>query len=162
MAYFQTTAGPADDIFVADTPQQALDLARKAFGEGPGKFGFSPADCGYLQLQEIRIVNQDGEKRLVWMTDEYRLQLCAPELLKALESQIEATRRIVDAWDEMDSLPGAVEDIIEALERHSESARGILDSCERENGQLAAAVSDLQDSLTVALKAIADAKGGAA
>lgn len=162
MAYFRTTAGPADDIFAADTPEQALELARKAFTDDPGKFGFSPADCGYLELQEIRLVNHDAEEVLYWMTDAYRLQLYAPELLKALESQVEATRQIVDAWDEMNALSEAVEDLIEALERHSESARGILDSCENENSQLAAAVSDLQDSLTVAVKAIADAKGGAA
>jgi hypothetical protein len=160
MAYFRTTAGPADDIFVADTPEGALDLARKAFGENPGKFGFSPADCGYLQLQEIRIVNQDGEELLVWMTDEYRLQLYAPELLKALERQIEATRGIVDAWDNTDHLPEAVEDLIAALERQSESARAVIDSWE--NGDLAGAVRDLEDSLTAALKTIADAKGGAA
>ena len=160
MAYFRTTAGPADDIFVADTPEGALDLARKAFGENPGKFGFSPADCGYLQLQEIRIVNQDGEELLVWMTDEYRLQLYAPELLKALERQIEATRGIVDAWDNTDHLPEAVEDLIAALERQSESARAVIDSWE--NGDLAGAVRDLEDSLTVALKAIADARGGTA
>jgi hypothetical protein len=160
MAYFRTTAGPANDIFIADTPQRTLDLARKAFGEDPGKFGFSPADCGYLQLQEIRIVNQDGEELLVWMTDEYRLQLYAPELLKALERQIEATRGIVDAWDNTDHLPEAVEDLIAALERQSESARAVIDSWE--NGDLAGAVRDLEDSLTVALKAIADARGGAA
>jgi hypothetical protein len=159
MAYFRTTAGPADEIFVADTPEQALDLARKALGEDPGKFGFSPADCGYLQLQEIRIVNQDGEELLVWMTDEYRLQLCAPELLKALERQVEATRGIVDAWDNTDHLPEAVEDLIAALERQSESARAVIDSWE--NGDLAGAVRDLEDSLAAALKAIAEAKGGA-
>jgi hypothetical protein len=160
MAYFRTTAGPAEDIFAADTPQHALELARKAFGEDPGKFGFSPADCGYLHLQEIRIVNQDGEELLVWMTDEYRLQLYAPELLKALERQIEATRGIVDAWDNTDHLPEAVEDLIAALERQSESARAVIDSWE--NGDLGGAVRDLEDSLTAALKAISDAKGGAA
>ena len=103
------------------------------------------------------------------MTDEYRLQVSAPQLLKALEAQVEATRGIVDVWDEMDSLPGVaqdiiggLEDIIAALEGLSESARGVLVSCENENSQFAAAVSDLQDSLTVSLKTIADAKGGAA
>jgi hypothetical protein len=166
MAYFRTTAGPADDIFATDTPEQALELARKAFTEDPRKFGFSPADCGFLELQEIRIVNDDGEELLLWMTDQYRLQLYAPDLLKALESQIEASHAIVDAWGEMDSLPGAVqeiiealEDIIESLEGLSESARGILVSCEK--GELAGAVAALENSLTVALKAIAGAKGGA-
>ncbi len=160
MAYFRTTAGPANDIFIADTPQRALDLARTAFTEDARKFGFSPAECGYVELQEIRIVNDDAEEVLCWMADEYRLQMHAPELLKALERQIEATRGIVDAWDNTDHLPEAVEDLIAALERQSESARAVIDSWE--NGDLAGAVRDLEDSLTVALKAIADAKGGAA
>ena len=64
------------------------------------------------------------------------------------------------AWDNTDHLPEAVEDLIAALERQSESARAVIDSWE--NGDLAGAVRDLEDSLTVALKAIADARGGAA
>jgi hypothetical protein len=160
MAMFRTTVGPAEDIFAADTPAEALALARKAFGEDPGKLGFSPAECGYLELQEIRIINRDGEEVLHWMTDAYRLQLYAPELLKALERQAEATREIIDAWAITDRLPEAVEDLVEALERQSESARAVLDAWE--HGDLAGAVRDLENSLTIALKAIADAKGGAA
>jgi hypothetical protein len=142
MAYFPTTAGPAEDIFVSRDAGASARLARKAFGEDPGKLGFSPADCGYLELQEIRIVNRDGEELLHWMTDEYRLQLYAPELLKALERQVEATRGIIDAWDNTDRLPEAVEDLIEALERQSESARAVIDSWE--HGDLAGAVRDLE------------------
>jgi len=160
MAMFRTTVGPAEDIFAAETPAEALALARKAFGEDPGKFGFSPAECGYLELQEIHIINRDAEEVLHWMTDAYRLQLYAPELLKALERQAEATREIIDAWAITDRLPEAVEDLVEALERQSESARAVLDAWE--HGDLAGAVRDLENSLTIALKAIADAKGGAA
>jgi hypothetical protein len=159
MAHFRTTAGPADDIFVADTPDQALELARKAFTEDPSNFGFSPADCGYLRLQEISLVNEDGEQVAHWMTDEYRLQLHAPDLLKALESQVEATREIIDACN-TDRLPDAVHDLIDALDQQSEYGRAVLDAWE--NGDLVGAISGLEDSLTVALKAIADAKGGAA
>jgi len=169
MAYFRTTAGPADDTFVADTPEQALELARKAFSEDPGKFGFSPADCGYLVLQAIRIVNEDGEELLHWMTDEYRLQLHAPELLKALESQVEAANEILDTHDEIDPLQGGIEDIVQALdhiiddlEGLSEAARGMLVSHENGNTQIAAAARDLKASIAVAFKAIANAKGGAA
>ena len=36
------TSGTAEDIFVADTPQEALELARKAFSENSGKFLLSP------------------------------------------------------------------------------------------------------------------------
>jgi len=160
MAHFRTTAGPADDIFVADTPEQALELARKAFSEDPGKFGFSPADCGYLVLQEIRIVNEDGEELLNWATDEYRLQLYAPDLLKALEKQLEITREIIDAWNKTDKLQGAVQDLIYALESQTECARDVLDAWE--NGDLAGAVNGLEESLDYAIKTVADAKGGAA
>lgn len=159
-AYFRTTAGPAEDIFVADTAEQALELARKAFRENPGKFGFSPADCGYLKLQEVRIVNEHAKELLDWTTDEYRLQLYAPELLKALESQVECTRQILDAWDETNGLSNALDDIIEALERQSESMRAELNAWG--TSDLAGAVGDLEDSLRGALRAIADAKGGAA
>ena len=160
MAYFRTTAGPAEDIFVADTPEQALELSRKAFSENPGKFGFSPADCGYLHLQEIRIVNEHAKELLTWMTDEYRLQVSAPQLLKALERQLEITREIIDAWNKTDKLQGAVQDLIYALESQTECAQDVLDAWE--NGDLAGAVNGLEESLHYAIKTIADAKGGAA
>ena len=159
MAHFRTTAGPADDIFVADTPEHALELARKTFTEDASKLGFSPADCGFVELQEIRIVNQDGEELLDWMTDEYRLQLAAPLLLEALESQVETTRRIIDACN-TDGFPDTVDDLIDALDRLSDCGRAVLDAWE--NGDLVSTISNLEDSLPVALKAIAEAKGGAA
>lgn len=158
MAYFRTTAGPANDIYQAQAPDQVLRIAQEIFDRDDESLGFSPGDCP--ELQEIRIVTQDAEEVLIWQTDEYRLQLKAPELLKTLESQVEATRQIIDAWNEIDDVPAIVEDLIEAFERHSESARAALNSWE--NGDLAGAVSDLDKSLTCALEAIADAKGGAA
>lgn len=160
MAHFRTTAGPADDIFVADTPDQALELARKAFSENPGKFGFSPADCGYVQLQDIRIVNQDGEGVLTWMTDEYRLQVSAPQLLKALEAQVQATREIIDAWNNTDKLYGAVQDLINDLDHQSQLAQAVLEA--HETSDLGAAIGDLEESLDASLEAIDQAKGGAA
>ena len=159
MVMFRTTAGTTEEIFAADAPEQALELARKAFNEIPGKFGFSPAECGYLHLQEIRIVNQNAEEALHWMTDEYRLQLYAPELLKALESQVDAARKIVDAWDNTDRLPEAVQDLIDALEHQTEAARAVIDSWEQ--GDLAGAVHGLEMSLDESLAALARAKGGA-
>jgi hypothetical protein len=160
MAYFRATAGPAEDIFVADTPEQALELARKAFGENPGKFGFSPAECGYLVLQEIRIVNENAEELLKWVTDEYRLQLYAPELLKALEKQIEITREIIDAWNNTDHLYSAVEDLISELDSKSQWAQEVLRASER--CDLTPPIEDLEKSLDKNLAVIAQAKGGAA
>ena len=140
MAYFRTTAGSAHDIFIGHTPEQALRAAQDCFQTNPEKLGITPGDMA--ELQEIRLVSEEAEEVLTWMTDEYRLQLYAPELLKALESQVETTRKIIDAWDEMNGLSEAVEDLIEALDRQSESTRAELNAW---------GTSDL-----------ADAKGGAA
>jgi hypothetical protein len=159
MAYFRTTAGPADDIFEADTPEQALELARTAFTDDPGKFGFSPADCGYLELQEIRIVDDDAEEVLCWMSDEYRLQLYAPKLLQALETQLEITRAIIDAWNNTDHLYSAVEDLISELDSKSQWAQEVLRASER--CDLTAPIEDLEKSLDTNLAVIAQAKGGA-
>jgi hypothetical protein len=160
MAHFRTTAGPADDIFVADTPEGALELARKAFGDDPSKLGFSPAECGYVELQEIRIVNEDAEELLCWMAGEYRLQMHAPELLKALQKQIEATREIIDSWNNTDKFCGAVEDLISDLEHQSEYAKAVLEA--HETSELGGAIEELEKSLEVSLDAIAQVKGGAA
>ena len=157
MAYFRTTAGIAHDIFIGHTPEQALRAAQDCFQTNPEKLGITPGDMA--ELQEIRLVNEEGEEVLTWMTDEYRLQYHAPDLLKALQSQVEATRQIIDACS-TDRLPDAVHDLIDALDRQSDCARAALDAWE--NGDLVGAISGLEDSLAAALKAIAAAKGGAA
>ena len=157
MAYFRTTAGIAHDIFIGHTPEQALLAAQDCFQTNPEKLGITPGDMA--ELQEIRLVSEDAEEVLTWMTDEYRLQIHAPDLLKALQSQVEATREIIDACN-TDRLPDAVHDLIDALDRQSDCARAVLDAWE--NGDLVGAISGLEDSLAAALKAIADAKGGAA
>jgi hypothetical protein len=169
MATFNTPAGIATELFHANSPEEALQQARK-YADDPQltEVDIEPLAEGY-NVREIIITDEHGNQHSVWQTDEYRLQLAAPKLLKALESQVEATHGIIDAWDEMDSLPGVVhdiiegiEDIIDTLEGLSEAARGVLIVCEHENRELAAAVSDLQGSVTLALKTITDAKGGAA
>jgi hypothetical protein len=111
-------------------------------------------------VREITISDEHGKHHATWQTDEYRLQLAAPQLLKALESQVEATRQIVDAWGELNGLSQAVEDLIETLERQRESARAELNAWG--TSDFVDAVGDLEDSLRNTLKTIADAKGGAA
>jgi len=79
-------------------------------------------------------------------------------LIAALEPQVEITRRIIEAFD-TDCLPETIEDLINTLGRRTESARTVLDAWQ--NSKLLAALRDVGDSLTAALKAIANAKGGA-
>jgi hypothetical protein len=167
MAVFSIPAGTAREIFLANSPEEALHKARK-FSDDTNltEADFDPTAEGYC-VREITVSDEHDQQHAVWQTDEYRLQLAAPKLLKALEKQVEATSGILDACDEMNDLSAAGEDIIQAidgiiedLEGLSEAAGGLLVSWKNENSQLAAAVRDLQDSLTVAEKTITDAKGG--
>ena len=45
MAYFRTTAGPANDIYQAETPDQALRIAQEIFDRDDESLGFTPGDC---------------------------------------------------------------------------------------------------------------------
>ena len=160
MADFRTTYGQSEDIFHAATPAQALSLAQESFKTEKGLqiLGYTPGDCP--QLHEIRIITEDGDEALTWQTDEYRLQLAAPKLLKALEKQIQITREIIDAWNNTDHLYSAVEDLISELDSKSQWAQEVLRASER--CDLTAPIEDLEKSLDENLSAIAQAKGGAA
>ena len=158
MAYFRTTAGPANDIYQAQTPAQALRIAQQVFDTADETLGFTPGDCP--ELQEIRIAIQDAEEVLVWQTDEYRLQLAAPKLLEALEKQIQITHEIIDAWNNTDKLCGAVQDLINDLDHQSESAHAVLEA--HETSDLGIAIDELEESLNTSLEALTQAKGGAA
>jgi hypothetical protein len=156
MAYFRTTAGPANDIYQAGNPDQLLRIAQEIFDRDDKSLGFTPGDAP--ELQEIRIVTEDGDEVLTWQTDEYRLQLAAPKLLQALEKQIEITREIVDAWNNTDGLRDAVEDLINELDTKSQSAHEVIRAWEKSD--LSAPIDELEKSLDITLDAIAQAKGG--
>ena len=160
MADFRTTYGQSEDIFHAATPEQALSLAQQSFKTEKGLqvLGFTPGDCP--QLQEIRIITEDAEEVLIWLTDEYRLQLAAPELLKVLEKQIRIAREIIDAWNNTDQLYGAVQDLINDLDHQSQAAQAVLEA--HETSDLGGAPAELEELLNENLAAIAQAKGGAA
>ncbi|MGA3101405.1 MAG: hypothetical protein ABSD61_06060 [Terracidiphilus sp.] len=162
MAVFNTPAGTASEIFHANSPEEALERARK-FADDPQltEVDIEPlADGSGYCVREITISDERGQQHSLWQTDEYRLQLAAPKLLQAIEKQLEITREIIHAWNNTDKLQGAVQDLIYAFESQSECARDVLDTWE--NGDLAGAVNGLEESLTFALEAIAQAKGGAA
>lgn len=160
MAEFSIPAGTARQIFCANSPEEALQKARKfADDSNLTEADFDPTAEGFC-VRQIIITDENGQGHAIWQTDEYRLQLAAPKLLQALEQQIELTTKIIDAWNTTDKMQGAVQDLIYGLESQTECGRDVLDTWE--NGNLAGAVGDLEDSLTIALKAVADAKGGAA
>jgi hypothetical protein len=160
MAVFSIPAGTAREIFHANSPEEALQKARKfADDTNLTEADFDPTAEGYC-VREITISDEHGQQHAVWQTDEYRLQLKAPTLLQALEKQIEITSGIIDAWNNTDKLQGAVQDLIYALESQSECAKDVLDAWQ--NGDLAGSLDGLEKTLSDAFETVAQAKGGAA
>jgi len=159
-ATFNIPSGNATEVFYATSPEHALQMARK-YADDPQltEADFDPIAEEFC-VREIAITDEEGEQHALWQTDEYRLRQAAPKLLQALEQQLEITKEIIDAWNNTDKLQGAVQDLIYALESQSECARDVLDAWE--NGDLAGAVNGLENSLSYALEAVAQAKGGAA
>jgi hypothetical protein len=160
MATFHTPAGIVKELFHATSPEKALEAAKK-FNEGPSfsEEDVEPVTEGHC-VRQITITDEYGHQHSVWQTDEYRLQLAAPKLLKALENQIEATREIIDAWNNTDKVHGAVQDLINDIEQQSQSAREVIEAYE--NSHLGGAIEELEETLNENLAAIAQAKGGAA
>ena len=160
MAVFSIPAGTAREIFLANSPEEALQKARK-FSDASNltEAEFDPTAEGYC-IREITISDEHGQQHAIWQTDEYRLQLAAPKLLEALEKQIKITREIIDAWNNTDHLYSAVEDLISELDSKSQWAQEVLRASDR--CDLTASIEDLEKSLDENLATIAKAKGGAA
>ena len=160
MATFDTSAGTATEIFRTNSPEAALRLAQTFAEDGSlTDMDIEPPAEAYC-VRQITISDEQGQRVAIWQTDEYRLQRAAPKLLEALERQVEINREILDAWNNNDEPHHIVEELIEGLQRQSESASAALDACK--NDDLASAVHDLEETLSHAIDAIAEAKGGAA
>jgi hypothetical protein len=98
VATFNIPAGTAREIFHAKSPEEAFEQARKfADNDSLTEADFEPSTEGYC-IREITIADEHGQQHCVWQTDEYRLQLAAPNLLEALEEQTGAAQLVIDAW----------------------------------------------------------------
>lgn len=160
MATFDTSAGTATETFRTNSPEAALRLAQTFAEDGSlTDMDIEPPAEAYC-VRQITISDEQGQRVAIWQTGEYRLQLAAPKLLEALERQVEINRDILDAWNNNDEPHRIVEELIEGLQGQSESASAALDACK--NDDLASAVHDLEETLSHAINAIAQAKGGAA
>jgi hypothetical protein len=83
-AYFHTDAGYAARELEADTPEQALALARRFYDNDPSDLMFESYGGG-LPVLEIAIHDADSNRLAVWYDDDMRLRLAAHDLLAALE-----------------------------------------------------------------------------
>jgi hypothetical protein len=90
-AYFYTDGDFATRRFEADTPEQALALARQLYDDDLVDLMFEPYDGG-LPVNEIAIHDADYKELAVWRDDAKRMQLAARDLLDALTDIVERDR----------------------------------------------------------------------
>jgi hypothetical protein len=90
-AYFRTDAEFAYYDFEAETPEQALALARKLYEDDPSELDFETYDSG-MPVNEIAIRDADANELAVWQDEDLTLRLAARDLLDALTDLVERDR----------------------------------------------------------------------
>jgi hypothetical protein len=100
---FASDAEFASRDFDADTPEQALALARKLYEDDPSELWFEPYDG--MDVNEILVYDADGNERAAWYDDDLRLRLAARDLLEAAELVVARWERgdLAEAVRELDS-----------------------------------------------------------
>lgn len=83
-AEFFTVADYAVRNFEAETPEQALELARRFYEDNIIDLDFRSYD-DIEPLDQIEVWDQKTGKRASWQSDDYRLRKAAPDLYKALD-----------------------------------------------------------------------------
>jgi hypothetical protein len=80
---FASDAEFASRDFDADTPDQALALARKLYEDDPSALWFEHYDG--MDVNEILVYDADGKEVAAWYDDDMRLRLAARDLLDAVK-----------------------------------------------------------------------------
>jgi hypothetical protein len=83
-AEFFTAADYAARNFEAETPQQAIELARRFYDENIIELDFRSYDDN-AGLEQIQIWDNERGTLATWESDDYRLRQAAPDLYKALD-----------------------------------------------------------------------------
>jgi hypothetical protein len=97
-AYFYTDANYARQELQADTPEQALAAARALDADNDTGLYFTNYDDDQ-PVNQIDILDEDGNEVAFWYDDDLRLRLAAPKLLEALQycdmtlADLEASKR---------------------------------------------------------------------
>jgi hypothetical protein len=86
---FSTEAEHGSCDIDADTPQQALQLARKALENDPDAIDWEHY-CGRQGLTDITILDESEGVLLEWNDPDESVRRAAPELLEALQQAVTA------------------------------------------------------------------------
>jgi hypothetical protein len=89
-AEFFTAADYAVRNFEAETPDQALDLARQFYDDNLVELDFRSYDDN-AGLDQIQIWDSERGALASWESDDYRLRQAARELLDALKSVLDVS-----------------------------------------------------------------------
>jgi hypothetical protein len=114
---FASDAEFASEHIDADTPKQALAMARKLYEDDPSALWFKPYTG--MDVNEIIVHDAKGDECAVWYDDDMRLRLAAHDLLEAAE-------RAEDALSELARLDDGTPSIsaLHALRKAIAKAKG--------------------------------------
>ena len=119
MVRFHARAGIYRDVIVADTPEQALAIAR-ARAANPGfKTEDFEGDDDTNRIQQIIVDDQEGNERALWTDPNSIAQLHADEILHELEE-------LIDAVDDMAETRGNLDDRISNVELSATATARVL------------------------------------
>ena len=93
--------------FEADTPEEAIELARQFVDEHYDELDFDSYQGCDCPINEIEICDEHGNELAVWYDEEMRLRLAARDLLDAAEM-------VVARWEQGD-LAEAVRELAAAI-----------------------------------------------
>ena len=88
-ALFHTDGGYAIRQLEADTPEQALAIARQLGEADPSQLAFQPYD-GAMPVTEIEVCGPEGVGFARWRDEDFSLRLAARDLLAALTRAVAA------------------------------------------------------------------------
>jgi len=100
--------------FEADTPQEAVELARQFADEHYDELEFSGYESCDCPINEIEVCDADGNELAVWLDADTRLRVAARELLDAAE-------KVAARWERGD-LAEAVRELSAAIANAKEGA----------------------------------------
>jgi hypothetical protein len=84
-AYFHSDGEYAIHRFEADTPEQALALARQLYDDDPSELMFYSYDDN-MPVNEIQIIGPKGDELALWRDENLWLCLAAGDVLTALQA----------------------------------------------------------------------------
>ena len=108
-AYFRTDGEYATYEFKADTPEQALALARQLYDDDPLELMFEPYDDN-MPVNEIEITGPDEIGLALWRDEDTWQCLAARDMLEALQAIFKWWTETPAFGDGEDEMPAEIFD----------------------------------------------------